>query len=230
MQAAHRSAFNPPTLADQYFREGVGVRANPTLRPERIPSEFELTLMGSRDWGALGVTAYRSDVKDRIVWQPDFRFVWSPTNTDIKRRGLDAWAGVDAGRLVAALTGLRVDAAVSWTRAVYDRPGSADTVQLAYRPERTGSLNLRWSRPGWTLFAQGQFTGTRYPVPSPVNALPAFWAWDAGVTRTQQVGAWTVEMDLTVRRLLDTPHTLIHGFPDPGRTWSLSLGTRRDAR
>jgi hypothetical protein len=41
---AHRSSFSPPTLGDQFFREGVGVEPNPDLRAERVPSEWVASL------------------------------------------------------------------------------------------------------------------------------------------------------------------------------------------
>ncbi len=38
------SAVTPPVLADLFFREGVGVRLNPDLRPERVRWEVEAGL------------------------------------------------------------------------------------------------------------------------------------------------------------------------------------------
>ena len=94
LRLANRSSYSPPTLGDQFFRDAVGIEPNPDLRPERVPSEWEV---GAGARGALGrgvdasldVTLYRGDVRGMIVWAPDFRFVWSPRNFDVRRSGGD---------------------------------------------------------------------------------------------------------------------------------------------
>ena len=95
LRVAHRSAFSPPTHGDQFFREGVGVEPNPDLRAERIPSEIAARLSWAGEAvGAdvrVSAEAYRGDMKGMIVWLPDFRFVWSPRNTDVRRSGGRRW-------------------------------------------------------------------------------------------------------------------------------------------
>jgi len=219
LSVSHRSGFSPPTLADQYFRDGVGIRANPDLRAERVPSEVEAAATWSLGPLDLGASAYRGDVRDRIVWQPDFRFVWSPRNTDVNRRGADVWAAWDASR-----HGLGLRATWGYARVTYDRPGSADSVQLAYRPRHLGSVHASWLHGPWDFGLGGRYTGLRYPVPSPINALPSFWTWDAQASREWTLDGWTGSIELRVRRLFDSHAQLLFGYPDPGRT--LSLGVR----
>jgi len=221
VELSHRSAFSPPTLADQFFREGVGTRPNPDLRAERIPSEFELAarFVSARLEG--GGNAYVGDVRDRIVWQPDFRFVWSPTNTDVRRRGVDVWM-VLRPRASLALRG-----SFSHARITYDREGTADSVQLAYRPRNTGSVTGDWSTPHWTLGATAHFTGDRFPVPAPINTLPSFWSVDVSASRTWTRATWSTQLVLRTHRALDARDTLIFGFPDPGRTFTLHVRVRR---
>ena len=78
-----------PVLADLLFREGVGVRLNPELRPERVPWEIEAgfrqELAGGR--GAAAIRGFYGRIEDMIVWAPDFRFIWSPRNFDVRRGG-----------------------------------------------------------------------------------------------------------------------------------------------
>lgn len=219
--ASHRSAFSPPTLADQYFRSGVGVESNPALRGERVPSEIEVGAAvagrtGPMRWsGALN--AYRGDVRDMILWAPDFRFVWRPLNVDVLRRGLDARAeaGLDVGR--GALT---VSGGWSHVRVVYDRPGD---VQVRYRPRNTAHLVAAWRRPSLALEVAGRYTGSRYPVPARVNELPGFWTVDLGASTRLRLDGWTVRPSLRIERLFDASGSLIFGFPDPGRTLSVGV-------
>ena len=77
----------PPVLADLFFREGVGVRVNPDLRPERV--RWEVGAGARRELphgGHVGLRLFAGRVADMIVWAPDFRFIWSPRNFDVVRR------------------------------------------------------------------------------------------------------------------------------------------------
>ena len=222
---AARSSYSPPSLADQYFRDAVGIEPNPDLQAERVPSELEAGLGGERDLGPVradfGVTVYRGDVRGMIVWSPDYRFIWSPRNVDVKRLGAETHAGGEAwgGRL-------RVGATHSYARVTYDRAGPEDDVQVLYRPRHAASLAAGWRDGPWRLDLDARFTGTRYPVPAPVNALPSFWTVSAAVARDWRVGGWTVTPSLRGDRLFDEKASLIFGFPEPGRVLRLDVTLR----
>jgi outer membrane cobalamin receptor len=218
---AHRSAFNPPTLGDQFFREGVGVEPNPDLRAERVPSEIAVRLSwaGTVVGADVRMTAegYRGDMKGMIVWLPDFRFVWSPRNTDVRRSGGEA-------RLEAELpgVGLLVGGSFTLTRVTYDRPGSQD-VQVAYRPRYAGTVSAGWRRGPWSFRLASRRTGARFPVPAPVNELDGFWVTEFDVGRRWLFGGWSAESHLRIERLFDVTDALIFAYPDPGRTLRLEL-------
>ena len=221
---AHRSAWTPPALADLFFRDGVAVEPNPDLAPERVPSEVEAGLRATWDaeWGTLraGASAYRGDVDGMVVWAPDYRFVWSPRNVDVRRRGLEAWG---EARLDRAVPGsLLVEA--SWSRARAVAAGAADPdLQLPYRPRHAATLAASWSGSAGGLSLEGRYTGLRHTAPTRVNTLPGFWAWDATARRTWCIAAWRVETRLRVERLLDSRDALVFGFPHPGRTLAVEV-------
>lgn len=222
-QVAHRSSFSPPSLGDQFFREGVAVAPNPALRPERVPSEWEagLSAAGAVGGAALsgGATAFRSDVRGMIAWLPDYRFVWSPRNTDVRRRGGELW-----GEAALPAHALRLSGAWSLAAVTYDRPGTADdAVQVAYRPRHTGRAEAAWSPGPWRLSLGARYTGTRYPDPSPDNPLPGFWTLEGSAGRGWRVGRWMLDAGLRVDRLRDETDPLIAGYPEPGRRAVLSL-------
>ncbi len=226
-QFRHASSYSPPSPGDQYFKEGVAVQPNPALRPERIPAELSLGAnvegrMEGRIVGRLAVDGYVADVKDMIIWSPDFRFVWSPRNFDVKRRGLDA-----TGELALPASGLDLHASYSYSRTTYDRPG-ADTIQVIYRPRHMGSAGVYWQSERWQIGGDVRYTGLRYPVPAPLNALDAFWTVDLRVRHTFHLGGWRLAPTLIVDRLLDNDDSLIFGYPEPGRTVRLEVsGARR---
>ncbi|MEE8148254.1 MAG: TonB-dependent receptor, partial [Longimicrobiales bacterium] len=221
LRVAHRSAFSPPTLGDQFFREGVGVEPNPDLRAERVPSEIAAELSWARTVGRAGVRAfaqaYRGDMKGMIVWLPDFRFVWSPRNVDVRRSGGEAGLEVKLPQ-----SGLSAGGSFTLTRATYDR-ATSDDVQVAYRPRYGATLNAGWQRGPWSLRLASRFTGARFPVPAPVNELPGFWVTDFDVGRLWRFGGWSAESRLRIERLFDVTDALIFAYPDPGRTLRLEL-------
>ena len=221
LRAAHRSAFSPPTLGDQFFREGVGVEPNPDLRAERVPSEIAAQVSWTGEMRAAAVhasaEAYLGDMKEMIVWLPDFRFVWSPRNMDVRRSGGKARLEVELPR-----TGWSVAGSLSLTRATYDRDGS-DDVQVAYRPRYGATVNAGWQRGSWSFRLASRFTGPRFPVPAPVNELPGFWVTDFDVGHRWLFGGWSAEGHLRIERLFDVPDALIFAYPDPGRTLRVEL-------
>jgi vitamin B12 transporter len=222
---ALRSSYSPPTLADQYFRAEVGVEPNAELVAERVPWEIEVGVARSLALGAtrvdVGVTAYRGDVRGMIVWAPDFRFVWSPRNVDVRRTGLESRMAVSGwgGRA-------RLRAQHTYTRVVYDQPPPDDDAQVIYRPRHTASIDIGWQDDTWLLDLGARFTGVRYPVPARLNALPPYWTTSAGVGRTWLLRGWTVAPSVRADRLFGERESLIFGFPEPGRTLRVDLALR----
>ncbi|MCK5653336.1 MAG: TonB-dependent receptor plug domain-containing protein [Gemmatimonadetes bacterium] len=222
LHLANRSAFSPPTLGDQYFREGVGVRPNPDLRAERIPSEWEVSVSAALVPGPMSVSfggaVFIGDVRDMIVWAPDFRFVWSPVNEDVSRSGMEGW-----GEIRLPGMGLRMRGTWSHARMTYDRPGLED-VQVIYRPRSSGALHAGWEGSGSSLTLETHYVGARNPVPAQVNELPGFWTTHLSVHRRWVVGGWRVRTALRIDRLLDRTDEMIFGFPEPGRAFLLEFG------
>jgi outer membrane cobalamin receptor len=216
VEIANRSAFSPPSLGDQFFREGVGVVPNPDLRPERVPNEWEASTAVTGALGGADVTlaasAFTGGVKGMIVWLPDFAFRWSPRNLDVTRRGLDARA--DAA---FAAERLRLSGAWSIARITYVRDGKDSGIQVSYRPEHSGLFTAQWAPGPWRLDGIARYTGRRWPAPAKVNTLPAFWSADAGLSREWRLGGWTAVTALRVERLFDEKESLIAGYPEPGR-------------
>ncbi|UCC48900.1 MAG: TonB-dependent receptor, partial [Gemmatimonadota bacterium] len=222
----HASSYSPPSFGDQFFKEGVAVEPNPDLRAERIPSDLSLGVsvaghVGAGVLGRLAVDGYIADVKDMIIWAPDFRFVWSPRNFDVKRRGLDLDAEIE---LPAQRLALR--AAYTLARVTYDRPGGADTVQVVYRPRHSGGVSTTWRPAHWEIRVDARFIGTRYPVPAHLNALDPYWTLDLRLRRSFTAGGWELTPTLAVDRLLDNEDSLIFGYPEPGRTSRFELAVR----
>lgn len=219
------SGYSPPSLADQFFQEGVLVRPNPALRPERVRGEVEAALQAhDRPLGSFRVdaeaAAFRADVEGMILWFPDYRFVWQPDNYDVRRAG---WEG--AARLRAPW-GAEIGGTLSHVAVEYT--GDALSGQVAYRPRWSGSGSVALARPTARVELSGRYAGERRTVPgSALNTLPAHGALDLRATLPFRRAGWAGELSLGAENLLDQRAAMLIEYPYPGRAWSLSLRLRR---
>ena len=206
------SAVTPPVLADLFFREGVGVRLNPDLRPERVRWEVETGLRRELGVGtSVGVRLFAGQVQDMIVWAPDFRFVWSPRNFDVRRRGAEltlAWRPREE---------LRLSGGGTYSAVTYDIPGGA---QVQYRPRVTYDAALVWSPGAWTADLRWHRIGRRFPNSAGTNPRPAFSLVDAGLERALGSG---LAVRGEVRDLTDARAEFLAAYPTPGRSVTLTL-------
>ena len=211
--AALGSGVTPPVLADLLFREGVGVRLNPDLRPERIAWEVEAGVRREiQDGaGAVALRGFYGRVADLVVWAPDFRFIWSPHNFDVRRRGGEATV------LLRPAPTLRLDGSATYAAVTYDRPGGA---QVQYRPRVTYAASAAWTPGRWSVDARWRRLGARYPNAAGTNPRPAISLLDLSLERRL---ASSVTARLEARDVADAGAEFIAGYPTPGRTFTFSL-------
>ena len=223
---AHRSAFSPPAAGDQFFAAGFSIAPNPALEPERIRSEVELTVTAARAPRGipleLGASAFRSDMDGMIVWAPDFRFVWSPRNRDVKRSGGEAWLRMRPAH------GVELGAWGALARVTYDWAGDTDTVQVVYRPRYSGGFSADWRRADWSFALDGVYTGLRYATPGHANSLPGYWDVRLALGRSWQRGPLAIDAALRIDRLFDNTDAFVHGYAEPGRRISIEVRLRTE--
>ena len=215
LTAAVGNAVSTPALIDLLFREGVGVRVNPDLRPERVRFEGEVGVTRSlRPGGVEGLLSLRGfagRVADMVLWTRDFRNVWSPGNFDVVRRGGEASVSV------FPLPALRLEAMATFAAVTYDRPGGA---QVPYRPRITGAATAGWTSGVLDADVRWHYVGERFRDNSGVNARPPISIFDAGAGR--RIGR-ILYARFDVHDLTDQRAEFIAGFPTPGRTFTLTL-------
>ena len=222
------AGYSPPSLADQFFHEGVFVRANPGLRPERVRHEIELRAT-LRDVNVAGVdiggelAAYRADIDDLILWQPNFQFIWSPSNFDVRRSGWDL-----SGR--ASISRIGIDASSSFSRTDVGYAGPVLTGQVAYRPRSTANAAISVTRWGTHVDANTRYIGSRRTViGSELNSLDAYTLTDLRASRSFATGGWRIDASVGVENVFDRGASMLVDYPFPGRSWTVSLRTRRGA-
>ena len=216
--------FSPPGLGDLFFQEGVLVEPNPDLGPERIRGELTATV--AQRWslgpasGELRTTAYRANLDGMILWFPDHRFVWSPDNYAVARRGLEIGATTDLAALGHAHA---IAANAAWAEVEYT--GTVLDGQVAYRPRFTADLDVVIGLPaGITLVPSATHVGERRTVPgSPLNGLAAYTLFDIGIGVPFELAARDGRLDLALSNLLDERAALLVDYPLPGRGWSTRI-------
>ena len=220
------SGYAPPTLADQFFHEGVQVRANPALKPERTRRDLEgrLTIRETKVSAlhfAGEAAAFRSNIDGMILWLPDFRFIWSPTNYDVARSGweLSGKVGVPALRT-------EVQAALNRTDVTY--AGGVIGGQVAYRPRNSANISMAFAPKVLRVDLTTRYIGVRRTIAgSSLNALDPYWISDAKVSTALRKYGWSFNPALAVENLLDRAAAMLVDYPFPPRTWTVSLRVRR---
>jgi vitamin B12 transporter len=220
------AGYAPPTLSDQFFQEGVQVKANPSLRAERTRNDFEtrVTLRETPvSFAELSADAavYRSDIDGMILWFPDFRFVWSPTNYDVNRRG---WEG--SAKLAFPVARLEVQGGVNRNDVTY--AGGVLIGQVAYRPRATENLHVAFAPTFARVDVTTRYVGTRRTIAgSSLNALDPYWVTDVQLSRTFVDRTWSLQAALGVDNALNQQAAMLVDYPFPTRTWTVSVRVRR---
>jgi len=220
--------YSPPSLADQFFHEGVLVKANPSLAPERTRGEAELRA-AVREL-TLGVVTlrgdaavYRADVHGMILWAPDFRFIWSPLNVDVRRSGWQL-----GGRLAApTFFGAAIDGGVDHTDVTY--ASAAQSGQVIYRPRVTAHVSESMAlRLQMRVDAQTRYVGSRRTVAgTDLNSLDPYWLTDLHLSVPIARAAWRLDGVFGVENVFDRPASMLVDFPFGGRRWTVGLRTSR---
>ncbi len=223
LSASWGHSFSPPSLGDLFFQEGVQVRANPELRPERVRNEVTVSAALSEQ-PLLGagiratVTAYRADIEDMILWSPNFAYVWSPNNFNIDRQGIEA-------EVTTRFPSLKTELGISGSYNDLTYTGSVLTGQVIYRPRWSANGHLDITALGTRAGLTARSVGPRRTgIGSDLNLLPAYAILDFHLSRRFRLGHLGLELSGGVDNFSDQRTTLLVDYPSPGRSWW--LGTR----
>ena len=225
LQVSWAMAFAPPALADQFFQPGILAQPNPDLQPERVRNDWQLQISSKPlrigDATASGaVSLFRADIDGMILWFPNFRFVWSPDNYDVRRRGVEASAAVNLPVAGVSLTGNVSDVAVEYR-------GPVLSGQVAYRPRYTAHGAFSASTLGFRTTLRYRYIGERRSIAgSDLNTLPAFGVADLQIVRRVAKSRASVDLALGVDDLFDRAGAMLVDYPSPGRVWRLTLSVR----
>lgn len=220
------SGYAPPTLSDQFFHEGVQVRANPALKPERTKQDIEARLTiretGISRFVIAGEAAvFRSNIDGMILWLPDFRFIWSPTNYNVDRSGWEL-----SGKV--GLPSARVEAQATLNRNDVTYAGGVISGQVAYRPRNSANINVSFAPSLFRVDVSNRYIGVRRTIAgSGLNALDPYWMSDVKISTAFQKSGWSFSPAASVENALNRSAAMLVDYPFPPRTWTVALRVRR---
>jgi outer membrane cobalamin receptor len=160
--------FHQPTLSDLYWQPG----GNSDLQPEKgLSSELGVLSFFNIKKQAfeIEVTAYRSDIKNWIIWLPSFKGYWEPLNIErVLSRGLETNLNTKGklGKLryhfaasYAYTSSLNYGDQYTWGRNSYKK-------QLVYIPLHSGNIFAGIEYKGFSISWQHNYYSERYTTSS----------------------------------------------------------------
>jgi len=223
LEVSFANGFSPPGLSDLFFQEGVLVSANPDLRPERVKGELSLSLQQRISVARLtlesSVSAYRADVDDMILWLPDFRFVWSPDNVAVARKGLE----METTLLFPVLGRThRVRGHATWSRVGYRGPVLSG--QVVYRPRFSADVQGHLDAGFGEITVHVSHVGSRRSVAgSGLNELSPYTLLDLGLDVPFPRRLLAGHVRVLLSNLFDERAALLVDYPLPGRGWTVRV-------
>lgn len=215
LRLAAGRTFRGPTLADLYWPFDGFTVGNPSLRPESawsVDAGLDATVAQRL---TLRLSAFRSDVRDLIVWIATGG-VWSPQNVG---SAFIRGASVELEGPLSSRWHLRASATgMSATDAATGR-------DLPNQPRLTGALVLSTSlQRGGTLAVSAVMVGERFANAANTVVLPAYAT--AGLVAEVPL-AQGIVLRASVQNLFDARYESVRDYPVPGRTFYAEVMVRR---
>lgn len=216
-------AYRVPTFADLHFEAAPGLRANPDLESERVVLDAELGIEASTATASVQLAAWSRDTRRPIAWLASSGAIWSPRNLDrLVARGLEVEARLASDR--AAPTRWAVDAGVVLQRS---RVGfGSNRNPLPYQPDVTARASAEARRGATAVRLDARYTGSRTTTVAATRRLAGFVTIDAGLRRRFTPGPLTIDAAVGVENLFGQQYELFELFPEPGRSFRLTIDIR----
>ncbi len=222
-------SYRYPSLNDLYWEPG----GNPDLLPEKGYS-YELGLeyrtVFSHHVLETELTAYRSDIKNWILWIPSFKGYWEPSNIRrVLSQGIEINAGVKGSIGKVSYRALGTYAYTSsvnygdkeiWGDESYGK-------QLVYVPLHSGNLMVKLTYHGFSLGWQHNSYSERFTTSnndvSRRDRLYPYFMNNFSLGKEMQIRKVGLSAELKVYNLFnETYHSVLYR-PMPGRNYMLLL-------
>jgi iron complex outermembrane receptor protein len=214
IRAAGGHEVRHPSFTDRYWVPG----GNPDLRPEQ-----GWTIEAGLDVHGVSVTAFRTGLRDRIVWRPKLAGaatsvvrVYTPENVGlVVSRGLEIRLEGSSGdrlRLFWTVHGTLVSAV---DRSRSDAP--AYNHQLRYTPTRMAGGTLRAVWRSWHVELRGRHTGRRYVTADESRWLDPQSSFDLRLGHAARLPGTRLDSWIRLNNALDAYLEGMRLYPMPPR-------------
>lgn len=223
--------YRYPSMEDMYFQPG----GNPQLKPERgtaIDGGIEMGVKRHSWMVKANVTAFDSHITDWILWTPNAKGYWEPSNiSKVHNYGIEAMASGEL-KLNNQLK-LSLSANYAWTpsKNLGERMNTDDESygkQLCYVPLHSANINGRvqwrqWSLGyQWTYYSE-RFTTTSNDVGYITGRLIPYYNSDVSIEKVFNLKTWSVSVKGVVNNLLSSEYATVLSHPLPRRNYELYL-------
>lgn len=229
LKASVAKNYRYPSMDDLYFQPG----GNKDLLPERgftydTGVEFGIK---KRMWMLKGnVTAFDSYIKDWILWTPNTKGFWEPSNVKkVHNYGIEATAN---GELMLAKD-LKITASANyaWTpsKNMGEEVNANDESygkQLCYVPKVSANCNVKMMWKTWTAGCQWshyseRFTTTSNEVSYITGKLKPYYMTDVSIEKVFHVKKIEFSVKGIVNNVLNTEYVTVLSHPMPGRNYEV---------
>lgn len=223
--------YRYPSMDDLYFQPG----GNPDLHPEKgftYDAGIEWGMKG-RIWNFKGnVTAFDSYISDWILWTPNTKGYWEPSNVKkVHNYGVEASVKGDA--MLAKELKLSLSANFAWTPSKnmgenFNSNDASYGKQLCYVPERSANINARLQWKTWTLAYQWshyseRFTTTSNEVGYITGRLKPYYMSDISLEKNFFFSKCSGSIKGVINNLLSTEYVTVLSHPMPRRNFEIYL-------
>ncbi len=209
-----------PSLNDLYWQPG----GNPNLKTEKAQSievGVDAILLNDGDSKLkLSLTAYHSDIENKIQWQPDSVFsYWRPRNiASVASNGLET--SLDLKLRIGDLF-FNVRPSYAFTSAKDD-----NDKQLIYTPEQSARAFFKLDYAAFSAFYIYDYSGSAYTTSDNLRRMLPFGLHDAGLSYGFQWKRHSFGLHFRCNNILDKSYQVVAWRPMPGRNFRFSLNVK----
>ncbi len=217
--------FRVPTMNDKYWIPG----GNPDLDPEEswnLEAGVEIKLHTcDLAQSKINIDVYTLFIDNMIQWVPGNSGIWTPQNVQkVQSRGIEISSKSDFK--VAGFNGyfiLNYNYSPSKYKGTTPTESNSYNNQLSYIPLHKIQETFYVSRNAYYAMFSYSFTGERYVASDNQKTLPSYSLLDFYTGTTLKTRKVNFRLQFEIRNLFNTSYQSVLYYPEPGRSFSVSL-------
>lgn len=231
LKASIAQNYRYPSMDDLYFQPG----GNPNLNPEKgftYDMGIEFAIKQKRYTLKGNVSAFDSHIKDWILWTPNPKGFWEPSNVKkVHNYGIEATIGGEA--MMAKDLKLTAQANYAYTpsKNIGEDMNSNDASygkQLCYVPKHSSNLNARLQWRSWTMGCQWcyyseRFTTTSNEVSYITGELKPYYMTDCSLEKAFTLNNLNASVKGVVNNVFNSEYVTVLSHPMPRRNYEIYL-------